>query len=53
LSPEAKARNDLVGSCIIIDACRPFHWRDRFPKVNMPSREKEREGHKKFDYLLR
>ena len=53
IPPEEKAKGNTTNSRAIIDACRPFHWRDKFPKVNMPSPEKAREGKKKFDYLLR
>jgi 4-hydroxy-3-polyprenylbenzoate decarboxylase len=33
LSPEKRARGDLTGSSVIIDATRPYHWRDEFPEV--------------------
>jgi 4-hydroxy-3-polyprenylbenzoate decarboxylase len=33
LNPEKRARGDLTGSTMIIDATRPFYWKDRFPKV--------------------
>src|SRR5229473_580326 len=34
IEPEDKARGDFTNSRAIIDACRPWHWRDKFPKVN-------------------
>ncbi|HEX9808907.1 MAG TPA: UbiD family decarboxylase, partial [Alphaproteobacteria bacterium] len=34
LSPEKRESGDITSSRIIITAVRPFHWRDRFPKVN-------------------
>jgi 4-hydroxy-3-polyprenylbenzoate decarboxylase len=34
LPPEKRAKDDLTTSRIIIYACRPWHWRDDFPKVN-------------------
>jgi 4-hydroxy-3-polyprenylbenzoate decarboxylase len=37
----------------IIDACRPWHWRDKFPKVNAPSPEEARLARQKFGYLLK
>ena len=37
---------------MLIDACKPFHWRDKFPKVNMPSAETARRAKEKFGYLL-
>src|SRR5207302_4895334 len=32
IEPERKAAGDNTNSRAIIDACRPFHWRDKFPK---------------------
>ena len=34
LSPEKKESNNLVSSCIVIDACRPFDWMKEFPAVS-------------------
>lgn len=34
LSPESKAAGDLTTSKLLINACRPFHWKDKFPPVN-------------------
>ena len=42
IEPERKAKGDNTNSRAIIDACRPWHWRDKFPRVNMPSPEKAR-----------
>lgn len=53
ITPEDKAKGNFTNSRAIIDACRPYHWRDKFPKVNMPSPESLRRGLKKFEYLLR
>ncbi len=33
LTPEQRETRDYTHSRMIIDATRPFHWRDRFPKV--------------------
>jgi 4-hydroxy-3-polyprenylbenzoate decarboxylase len=33
LEPARRKRGDLTGSTAIIDACRPFHWRDEYPNV--------------------
>ena len=53
VSPEQKESGDNTNSRAIIDACRPFHWRDKFPKVNMPSPETARKAMAKFGYLLK
>ena len=39
IEPERKAKGDFTNSRAIIDACRPWHWRDKFPKVNAPTPE--------------
>jgi len=52
IPPEEKDKGNTTNSRAIIDACRPFHWRDKFPKVNMPTPEKMLEARKKFGYLL-
>jgi UbiD family decarboxylase len=39
LTPEQRAANDLVSSCIIIDACRPYGRRNEFPAVSSVSPE--------------
>ena len=33
LPPEKRASRDYTTSRVVIDATRPFHWRDQFPKV--------------------
>jgi 4-hydroxy-3-polyprenylbenzoate decarboxylase len=33
IPPEKRARRDFTNSRLIIDATRPFHWRDQFPKT--------------------
>ncbi len=52
IDPEQKAKGNFTNSRAIIDACRPFHWRDKFPKVNMPTQEQARRAREKFGYLL-
>lgn len=34
ISPERRKQNDFTNSRVIIDATRPYHWRDQFAKVN-------------------
>ena len=52
ISPEEKAKGNFTNSRGIINACRPWHWKDQFPKVNMPSPELRRKSREKFGYLL-
>ncbi|MCC6475075.1 MAG: UbiD family decarboxylase [Burkholderiales bacterium] len=53
IPPEEKDKGNNTNSRAIIDACRPFHWRERFPRVNMPSPEVARRAMEKFGYLLK
>jgi len=53
IEPDRKARGDFTNSRAIIDACRPWHWRDKFPKVNAPSPQAARLARQRFGYLLR
>ena len=53
LTPEQRAVRDYTNSRAVIDATRPFEWRDQFPKVNAPSPEVTRKAREKFGYLLR
>ena len=52
ISPENRAIGNFTSSRAIIDACRPFHWRDEFPKVNAPTPEAARSARERFGYLL-
>jgi 4-hydroxy-3-polyprenylbenzoate decarboxylase len=52
IEPERKAAGDNTNSRAIIDACRPYHWRDKFPRVNMPTQEEQRLARQKFGYLF-
>ena len=53
ISPQDKAIGNFTNSRAIIDACRPYHWRDQFPPVNMPSPEVLKKAREKFSYLLK
>ena len=52
IPPEEKAKGNMTNSRAIIDACRPFHWKDNFPPVNAPTQEVARRAREKFGYLL-
>ena len=52
LPPWKRAAGDMTHSVAVIDACRPFHWRDKFPATNTPSPEVMRKAKEKFGWLL-
>jgi len=39
LPPDKREASDFVNSRAIINACRPYSWKDKFPPVNAMSRE--------------
>ena len=51
IPPWEKDKGNLTNSRAIIDACRPFHWKDEFPRVNSPSPELARESREKWGWL--
>jgi 4-hydroxy-3-polyprenylbenzoate decarboxylase len=53
LEPKKREEGNFTNSRAIIDACRPWHWRDEFPHVNMPSPALAKRAREKFGYLLR
>jgi UbiD family decarboxylase len=52
IPPEDKVKGKLTNSRAIIDATRPYDWRDQFPKVNAPSPGLAQKAREKFAYLL-
>lgn len=53
LTEQQRAANDMVSSCQIIDACRPFSRRKEFPEVSTMSPEYRQTVLKKWAHLLR
>jgi 4-hydroxy-3-polyprenylbenzoate decarboxylase len=53
LPPERRKAGDMTHSVAIIDACRPYRWRNEFPPSNTPSPEVVRKANEKFGWLLK
>jgi len=53
IPPEEKRKRNYTNSRAVIDACRPYHWRDQFPKVVLPNAETIRRVRTKFGALLK
>ncbi len=51
IKPEDKEKGMLWNSRAIIDATRPYEWRDQYPAVNMPSKEERQKAWAKWGYL--
>ncbi len=52
IPPEKRASKDYSHSVAVIDACKPWRWRDQFPPTNAPSAETIRKAREKFGWLL-
>jgi UbiD family decarboxylase len=52
ITPEQRAANDMVSSCIIIDACRPYGRRDDFPAVSSVSPEYKKTVLQRWAHLF-
>jgi len=52
LSPGKKDANELVGSCIIIDACKPYSWINKFPPASSISDDYRQQMIEKWGNLL-
>jgi 4-hydroxy-3-polyprenylbenzoate decarboxylase len=43
VTPERRAKRDFAGTALVINACRPYYWKDQFPPVNKASEELRRK----------
>ncbi len=50
--PSMKGREKYNAHNLVINACRPYEWKDKFPEVNMNSRELRRDIEKKWKTLF-
>ena len=52
IPPERKAAGDFTNSRGLIDATRPWEWRDQYPALNVPSREVRDRAFERWRHLL-
>jgi len=52
MSPEKRQRKELTNTVGIIDACKPFQWKDQFPLTNEFSKEKKDEIIRKWGSII-
>src|ERR1044071_9781916 len=52
VSPARRESGDLTVGRMLINACKPFSWRDQFPKTNVFSAEDRRQVETKWRDLL-
>ena len=53
IHPDAKEKGALWNNVAVINACRPFEWKDKFPKVNTPSADVKKKTIEKWGYLVK
>ena len=52
IAPEERKKGNITNSRMVINACRPFHWREQFSPVTKARPEIQRRAREKFGYLL-
>ena len=52
LEPWKKKAGNLVSSRAILDACRPYHWFNEFPRVSTISKELEKTIREKWEGVI-
>jgi len=52
ISPKDKAEGKMMNSRAVIDATRPWEWRNEFPAVNRPSKAWRKESEDKWGWVL-
>ena len=53
VSPEARAKGEFYNSRLIINAAKPWSWRNQFPKPIGPDKEYRRKTREKWGHLLK
>lgn len=52
MPPDKREKKNFTNSRAIVNACRPFHWKDKFPEVNRASDETRSKTLKKWEDLF-
>lgn len=52
IPPEQRRNGDFTNTRAVIDATRPFHWKDEYPVVNRASDELRRSAYEKWRGVL-
>jgi 4-hydroxy-3-polyprenylbenzoate decarboxylase len=50
--PKRRARGDFAANALVINACRPFYWKDEFPEVNRAGDELRKKVMKKWSHII-
>ncbi|HLQ60906.1 MAG TPA: UbiD family decarboxylase [Candidatus Acidoferrales bacterium] len=52
IPPDRKAVKDFTNSRALIDATRPWEWKDKYAPINVPPREQREAALKRWGFLL-
>lgn len=52
LSPARRAAGDMTMGIVLIDACKPFSWKDQFPKSNRFSEDHRAQTRERWKAVL-
>jgi UbiD family decarboxylase len=52
IGPAQRAARDFTNSRALIDATRPWEWRDEFPPINVPLHDVRAAAHERWRHLL-
>ena len=53
ITPEARAQRNFTNSVAVINACRPYHWKDQYAKTCYFPEETRRKTYEKWKEVLR
>jgi 4-hydroxy-3-polyprenylbenzoate decarboxylase len=52
LSPEQRERKEFTTAKVFIDACWPYHWKDKVPEISRASNELREDVQQKWKDLF-
>jgi UbiD family decarboxylase len=53
ITPDARAQRNFTNSVAVINACRPYHWKDQYAKTCYFSEEVRKKTYEKWKEVLR
>jgi 4-hydroxy-3-polyprenylbenzoate decarboxylase len=53
ISPDKRARKDYTTAKVFINACKPYHWKDQFPPINVAEPELRKKVLSKWANLFK
>jgi hypothetical protein len=53
LSPDKRARKEYPTAKVFINACKPYHWKDQFPPINVAEPELRKKVLSKWANLFK